>query len=847
MKLGRVLSIAFVMLLAVTTTNAQKGKLKRAQSAIEELNYVGAIDILNQILQKKDDPEAKKLIAESYKKISDTENAEYWYSQVVLLSDAKPLDKLYYGQMLQRNGKCEEASTWYDSYLADVPNDVRGQFLSKACDYENELMTKNAGIYNVEHLNINSNLDDFSPVLNDGKLLFASERDRGSAVKRLHCWTGNPFLELYEVDRRESESGACKSYDYGRVEKYDNLFNSKFHDAAIAFTDSGNEMYFTRNNLVKGKTGKSDDGVVKLKVFRSTKNGDEWSELESLSFNSDEYSVAHPALSPDGTKLFFSSDMPGGYGGMDLYYANRDGERWGSPINMGPNVNTEGQEVFPFIKEDGHVFFASDGHIGIGGLDIFSSPMDGMSFGAVTNLGYPINTYSDDFGLIFDTDGRNGYFSSDREGGLGRDDIYGFCKTAIPLEVLVMDCKTNEPIPGATVVDDCSGQSYTTNADGIAIVDMKLDQCCTFTATNDGYTQDAKEQCATDIGDMSSLKMELPICPMQQCDIEGIVFDDGTGLPLGGATVTLSNDCEMEEQSMTTDDSGRYYFLLDEGCDYTVRASKSNYFAATANDLSTKDLIECYTLNANLNLQPTQGSAPVTTTIQPSQPASTGQTITSTQSFTSSQPSGIWKNVDDGKYYMADGSIANQELINGVKYVDGVRYVDNVQESTVATSSSFQQVWTETETNASVSYLLHVYYDFDKCSLRPEARPELEKLCRLLNENPEYIIEIGAHTDSRGSKSYNQTLSERRAKAVTKWLTKNCGIDPSRLYARGYGESTNVNGCTDRVPCSEMEHQINRRTEFKVIGCLGCLSGDDAKLSKPKANPRVDTCVGCPF
>jgi len=123
-------------------------------------------------------------------------------------------------------------------------------------------------------------------------------------------------------------------------------------------------------------------------------------------------SVAHPALSADGTKLFFASDMPGGYGGMDLYYAERDGDRWGSPINLGPNVNTEGQELFPFIKKDGTIHFASDGHIGLGGLDIFSAPADGMSFGAITNLGYPINTRSDDFGLIFEADGRNGYLYS---------------------------------------------------------------------------------------------------------------------------------------------------------------------------------------------------------------------------------------------------------------------------------------------------------------------------------------------------------------------------------------------------------------------------------------------------
>ena len=270
MKLVRVLTTAFILLFFASAVSAQAGKLKRARAAMEELNYVGAIEILNQILQKKDNAEAKKLIAESYRKVSDTENAEYWYSQVVLLPDVEPVQKLYYGQMLQRNGKCEEADTWYTAYLEDVPNDVRGQYLSKACEYESELMTKNVGVYNVEHLGINSNLDDFGPIVYDDKLIFSSERDRGSAVKRLHCWTGNPFLELFEAPRRvASGDEACKSFDYGRVDKFNSQFNSKFHDAAVAFSKNGEEMYFTRNNLLKVKTGRSNDGVVKLKVFKS--------------------------------------------------------------------------------------------------------------------------------------------------------------------------------------------------------------------------------------------------------------------------------------------------------------------------------------------------------------------------------------------------------------------------------------------------------------------------------------------------------------------------------------------------------------------------------------------------
>ena len=257
----RILVIAMLIAIGGTGLYAQSAKLKRAQNYMKDLNYVGAIQLYNQILENQDNSEAKIQIAECYRKISDSENAEYWYGQVVRIPESEPIHMLYYGQALHRNGKCDLAKEWYLKFVEAVPDDLRGQYLEKACDYEEELMTKNAGIYEIKHLDFNSNLDDFSPAYFENGIVFASERDKGTAVERTHSWTGNPFLELFFVEAKESggdDEGACPNYSYGRSEKFGKKLNSKYHDAAVTFNSDQTEIFFTRNNL----SGKDDDGLI---------------------------------------------------------------------------------------------------------------------------------------------------------------------------------------------------------------------------------------------------------------------------------------------------------------------------------------------------------------------------------------------------------------------------------------------------------------------------------------------------------------------------------------------------------------------------------------------------------
>ncbi len=766
-----------------------QARLKRANTLMASLDYMGAIAEYNKILEKTDNAEAKIKIAECYRKVSDSENAEYWYGQVVRLPEVEPEHKLFYGQALQKNGKCDLAREWFEQYVEDVPDDLRGQYLVKACNYEEEIMTKNAGIYELKHLEINSAFDDFSPVYYGEGIVFATERDQGSAIKRQHSWTGAPFLELFYVKAKEESGEECGNWTYGTPKKFaDNDLNSKFHDAAVAFSDDESQVLFTRNNILKGKVEKSDDGTIKLKVFTAESKGDnKWGDLVGLPFNSDEYSVAHPTLTPGEEKLYFSSDMPGGFGGMDLYYSEKDGGNWGPPINLGPSINTEGNEVFPFYEKSGRLYFSTDGHIGLGGLDVYYMEDKGEGeFGPIENMGYPINTVSDDFGIVFNEEATCGHISSDRDGGSGGDDIYSFKKTASPVQIFVYDKVTGDPIEGATVLDDCTGEMLTTGVDGKVTLDMKMNLCCNFTAMADEYMENVKEGCTKDIPVGERVFVEIPMEKDQQFDIEGVVFDQSSGLPLEGATVTLTNDCGKEEQTYTTDATGTYTFKLDEECCYIVKGELADYLADKAEEC-TRDLEESTTLQVNLNLQPTKVNDYVING--------------------NNNPSTV------GEFDPKTGSETDFELGPGQ---------DNVGEP--------------------IAFLLHIYYDFNQAYIRSEDESDLEQLYTTLVDNSEYVVEISSHTDARGSHAYNQRLSQRRAESVIRWLSER-GIDRQRLVAKGHGETKNVNDCVNNIPCSELEHQLNRRTEFRILGTMG----DVFRESAAKPDPTVVPCQGCPF
>ena len=837
----RPIALFIVCMLIVLGASAQSAKVKRAKQYMKDVAYRPAIVLLNQLLEKEDNPDAKILIAECYRKVNDWENAEFWYAQVVRQTNVEPVHKLYYGESLQRNGKCDLAKEWYAQFAAAVPGDSRGQYLNKACDYENELLTKSAPLYQVKHMDFNSAFDDFSPAIYGDKVIFASERDQGTAVKREHTWTGFAFNELYQVEAKSKGASAAADYMYGKPEKFSKKLNSKYHEAAVTFSPDRGTIYFTRNNYNKGKTGTDDEGHILLKIYEAKGSAQSWSDVTELPFNSDEYNTAHPTLSADGQKLYFTSDMPGGFGGMDIYVSEKQGSSWSPPVNLGPKVNTEGHEVFPYIHKNNRLYFASDGQVGLGGYDIYYTDIaDGNEYSDPTNVGFPINTKSDDFGITMNEKGNFGYFTSDRSGGNGRDDIYSFYKQAAPVEVYVFDKSTKLPIQGAVVKDDCSGNTYKTGKDGRVRYEMKLDNTCKINASFDGYLPNFGEANSKNLDEVDpKVLVEIPLSKPYKYNMEGVVFDQQSGLPLEGAVIMLANDCSKNApDSIVTDASGKFKFTLDADCCYSVKGSKTGFFAQTIDKfadsetkLCTKNMPKDSTLRGDLYLQPTGFvSTPGTTPI-------IGSPITpGTVTQTPLNPDAPIYLRDKGVYVLPNTTAPYNGSYGGIDYKNG---------KVVKTKpGQFVPSPTPQDPNGSIAYLLHIYYDFDQSYIRKEAESELFKLLKLMQDNPTYIIELGSHTDSRGSDTYNNRLSQRRAEAAVRWLI-NKGIEKDRLVARGYGETVNVNSCANNIPCSESEHQFNRRTEFKILGCKGCV--ENTTLSAPNPMPKVDKCNGCPF
>ena len=404
------------------------------------------------------------------------------------MPEAKPIYYLYYAKALYANGKCDLAKPWFEKYESILEENPRAEkSLFELTDCEEFEIPPHNHFYEVRKLPFNTKFDDFSPTFFKRGLIFVSERNYKSTD--IYSNTINPFLELFytNIDATDVEALEFK-YDE-KPKKYINQQKSQYRDGSICFNKDETKVYFTRHNVeVQDKME-----IKRLKIFTADVDGDKWLNIESLPFNSDEYSVAHPTLFTDGKILYFSSDMPGGFGGMDLYYAVFENGNWSPPHNLGPRINTEKHEVYPYIHSSGRLYFSSDGYLGLGSLDIYYCDNNDGVWSEVKNVGFPIDTTIDDFGIILNEEKTFGYFTSNREGGEGRDDIYSFKYNVVEVEVLVYDENTGNPIKNAEVLNDCSNLTLKTDKGGKAIFELPLNKCCSFIANKETYEENIIE------------------------------------------------------------------------------------------------------------------------------------------------------------------------------------------------------------------------------------------------------------------------------------------------------------------------------------------------------------------
>lgn len=796
---------------------AQSALLNAGNRHYESLSFIKAIEAYESALSKgklagDEAVVAKIRLGESYAKIKDMQNAERILREVIEsgvdLSGENSEVVLKFAQTLASNGKYREAQEMYEEYNRKVGDDPRGKSFSKLYN-DVSVLSKNANCYKVDYLSVNTNAAEFSPSYYQNGLVFVSNRTSAVGVRRVFNWNETPFLDLYHLEdisalgsgaaglggasdgstlssRRRgvsyvgsdqytppsaNDSRTVGSYGgtnvslglgYGdkpqtATDRFSGSLNSKYHEGPTAFFKDGSKVIFTRNNLLNGKTRRSTDGIIKLKLYIADADGDGWNNIQELPFNSDEYSTGHPTLSANEDLLFFASDMPGGFGGTDIYVSRYDGANWSAPINLGDRINTKGNEMFPYLDEKDNLYFSSDGHPGLGELDIFFTQLEGLNQkGRIINVGAPLNSSKDDFGMVTDGVRQTGYFSSNRKRGGADDDIYRFdreceLKDGCELILAVYDADSKMPLANIKIIfEDSKGnlQEGITDENGTLVIeDLNPDDEYTFRATREGYEPNtvsfSTEGCDNEASrleiPMSLLKKAEPVTTANKlidgsstsgnkvatttkgpCIISGRVLTQAENASMEGVLVTLKSECDGSTQTAYTDATGYYQFSVTEGCSYTLEG--------TSTGLGSKG-------KRVRNVSCDQG------------------------------------NVNADIYMFGQGDIVK---------------IDNI------------------------------YFDYGKCVLRSDARTELDKLVTMMRQYPNMKIELRAHTDSRSSDDFNQKLSEGRAKASANYLFKR-GISRSRVEYRGYGETMPVNGCVDGVECSEDQHAANRRTEILIV------------------------------
>lgn len=641
-------------ILFVSFAHGQSRRILRADEFYEAGGYFEALTLYkeNLVTVPRDQlGDYLYKVGECYRRIGDFRQAEIWYQKAIMRNTTAPFVHLYYAQMLLMNERYDLARDEFRAYLEDHPDDPLGK--NGLQSVEMSILYKNSPSgYEVMHMPVlNSREDDYSPMYGsaDYRTLVLTSSREGATGKKEHAATGAMPADLYVA----MSNGEGR---WGRPRPLGGSINTAFDEGSPNTSSDFTRLYFTQCRMSKkGKLG--------CQVYEATQTGEGWDNPQVIALAPDSLVAAHPAISADRLTLYFSSDLPGGFGGTDLWKVTRSEPNgsWGEPINLGGKINTAGNEVFPYSHEDGTLYFSSNGHVGMGGLDIYKAVRFDNDSIQVENMRYPINSSADDFGITFQKDREEGFFTSNRPGGRGGDDIYWF------------------------------------------------------------------------------------YLPPLEFNLLGKVDDEVTASPLANAQVKLvGSDGSVRDSK--TNERGEFKFKLNPNTDYIAITSSEGYFK--------------------------------------------GKVKTTTK-----------------------GKTASEDI--EVKVEVSALEIDKP------------------------IVLPNIFYDFDRWELRPESRASLMSLVEILKDNPNVVIELGSHTDARGSVEYNYVLSQKRAQSVVNFLIEN-DIEPARLRAKGYAQtqpitvSAALHQAAPFLPVgqvlteefvnslsSEAEqdaaHQANRRTEFRVL------------------------------
>ena len=514
----KIITLIIISLISFSSVKAQNNDTKKADRLFDRFEFIKASE--EYLKLTKDFPNDMYIIrklADSYYNIFDTKNAEKWYAKIVKKDDSA--NTIYkYAQMLKANEKYKEFNKWMNKFSEISPIDSRAIAYKKTPNYIDRIVEK-GNKFNIQNLSINTEYSEFGSTIFNNKFYFLSSRNK---KRKSYGWNNEPFLDIYSSFINENGS-------YLEPMLIEDL-NSKYHEGILSFSKDGQTVYFTRESYYEKEYVKDESSNTKysqLYIYKATRSKNSWVSIEALSINNPNYSNKNPMLDSNGDYLYFSSNMPGGFGLYDIYRVkiNDDGSL-GSTENLGQNINTEGQEGFPFLGENNTLYFSSDGHLGLGGLDVFYSKNIDNKWSNVRNLGLPVNSGADDFSFMLMGD--NGYVSSNRSvsEAKGKDDIYALKKIKplcdLLLESVIVDSKSNKPINLAnTSISDGTGlinNSKITNNRGIVEYILECENKVKLIVSKDGYE--------SKIVDIKLLDIEPPVLTIKLDPIEELISEE---------------------------------------------------------------------------------------------------------------------------------------------------------------------------------------------------------------------------------------------------------------------------------------------------------------------------------
>ena len=623
---------------------------------------------------------------------------------------------------------------------------------------------------------INTKTLEYCPVIYKNQLVFTSTRPK----------PGSPMTKWRDEKKQFSDLYIADKSVYGgffNARQLPGKASSPVHDGASAFNKKGNEIFFTRNN----ENGKNEKNIINLKIYTAQLSNNLWQNIQELPLNDEHFSNCHPSLSSDGKELYFASNRPGGFGGMDIYVSENINGVWQQPQNLGATVNSENNELFPFIAETGVLYFAANNAQSLGGLDIFKAEraVGAAKFNPAKNLGEDFNSTADDFGLCTTADGKEGYFSSNRPGGKGGDDIYHFKWTAVTLppdqltieiyderskkrvsDALItifdegINHNQNDIYPIAKMMSLTSAQTdnpyhqlekknYRTGTRGEISMIIGAEKSYTIFVEKAGYLPLKEVIISTDITNQKQWKLYLKRKAGIPLKIKAI--DMPFRKKVAHVSLELFNHCTQKTERAISDEHGFFTFYLACDCEYELTGKKDRY-RKYQKRFTTK-----------------------------------------------------YRNCGDLNVINTEIYLVEQEVLAHIANTKNLRFPSfNSYEA-----QNIQKV-------GQIIHLENINFEENKADLSPKAIKEIDKIYYFLQKNPKIQVEISVHTDARGTAKFNHRLSQKRADAIASFLLKK-EVPKNQISAIGYGEDRLLNHCQDGIRCSEEEHLQNKRVEIKIV------------------------------